>query len=885
MTQPSNQPPPPEGLPPPYEPGAADNYHAAFSEQREAEAAGEEGTLLQSTHHSHRRHTNADSSDNSDIDSLLESDSDNEQHQFPSRHPRQHASLDSIRREMEQFEVIEPSSSRPSFSVRASMASQRIAVSLSSKFITPVQRMLDPIAAFFNYIGMKFDTFISRFGNPLILKRILYLFFVFFLIYVAFESGLLPGSTKDAFGGEYYDREQLVKFLKTSIRPNDMKERLEYLSSMPHLAGTTGDLTLAKYVEDQMVSFGMKQVSLTEHAAYISYPNETESAIELQLLGDNPYKASMKEDLVYDHPSSSQTQPRPFHALSAPGEVQGPLVYANYGTKEDFLLLKEKGISVEGCILLIKNGKMESGLKVRLAEHAGAIGVVTFSDKSISDDALWPEGPDYPLGAVERSSMAISALLPGDILSPGFSSIASERVAEPGSVINLPKIPAIPVSWRDAKPFLEALKGYGLQMDFWSSHEPNINEWWTGNTSAPQARLANYPIVKERHPIWNVRSKLEGLEQKELAIIIGAKRDSWCYGAAGSASGTAVMLEVARIFTLMSAKLKWVPLRSIYFASWDGGDQNMAGTTEWVEYNINTLRQTGVVYINLDDAISGSTLDIKGHPMLKTAVQEVLETVFDPVYNKSMAEQFHRDDLKPFDAPSDHLPFLSYAGIASLDLSFKPKPGRGYGHPKHSCFDSAEWMKKFGDPDFEYHKTLADIISKLILKLADDPIIPFDIGAYADALETYTDDLERYAQAQSSWTDTGAQVLEFTPLREAAEKIRKAYDTFVVWRDSWIALGATSGEPPAFMHFRWSWNARLVNIDKHLLDFKGIPNRKWFKHIVFGPQLWHPTQGDYLWGTFPAARDAIEAGNWNAAKEAVGRLGAIILIAASKLPM
>lgn len=881
----SSQPPPPSGPPPPYDPSSSNENNLVSGEQRVAADASESGPLLQPfrpQNRQHRRNATLDSSD-SDIASLLESDSDDE---LLSARNATRGSLDSVHREMEQFDIIEPSSSsRPSFSARASMASQRIAVSLSTKIISPVQRMLDPIAAFFNNVGIKFDSFISRFGNPLILKRLLYLFFVFLLIYIAFESGILPGSTKDAFGGEYYDRTQLEDFLKASIDSNEMKNRLEYLSSMPHLAGTAGDLTLANYVENQMISFGMKQVSLTEHAAYITYPNDTESALQFELLGDKPFKASMKEDLMYEHPTSSQTQPKAFHALSRSGEVEGPLVYANYGTKEDFQLLNDNGISVEGCIVLMKNGKMETGLKAKLAEMAGAIGVVTFSDKS-NDDKMWPEGPAYPLGAVERKSMAIGAVIPGDILSPGYSSISSERVATPDMIHNMPNVVAVPVSWRDVKPFLEAIKGYGIQLDQWGFQEPEIDEWWTGNASTTHARLVNHPIIKERHPIWNVRSKLEGLEQSELAIIIGAKRDSWCYGAAGSASGTSIMLEVARIFTLMSSKLKWVPLRSIYFASWDGGDENMAGTTEWVEYNINTLRQTGVVYINLDDAISGSNLELQGHPILRSAVQDVLERVPDPVQNKSLIDIYNMGNMRPHDAPGDHLPFLSYAGIASIDVGFRGKPGSV---PKHSCFDSSEWMKKYGDPSFDYHRTMVDIISKLILKMADDPIIPFDIGAYADALDTYTNDLERYARAQPGWADTGSKVLRFDPLREGALKIRDAYNMFLDWRNAWVSIVSTTGEPPAFMHFRWSWNARLVNLDKHLLDYKGIPGRKWFKHIVFGPQLWHPSNedngGGYLWGTFPAARDAIEAGDWKAAKECVGRVGAIILLAASKLPI
>lgn len=881
---PSHQPPPPEGLPPAYEPGqfgigagagSEDDYHSAYAEQRAASTAGEQGTLLP------RNATAAASNDSdTDIDSLLESSDDDDE------------AVNAVRREIEEMEYMEPGNgnardSRTSFSARASIASMRIATSLGSKFIAPVQRMLDPIATFFREIGIKFDTLISRVGNPLILKRLLYLVFVFVLIFVAFHFGLLPGSAKDAFvgGAEYHDPETLMEFLRDSINKDMMRDRLEYLSSMPHLAGTAGDLTLAKYVKEELFSFGMKQVGLTEHSAYITYPNETDSSIQLHLLGDNPFTATMVEDVLYDHPTEFQTQPRPFHAFSASGAVQGPLVYVNYGTKQDFEFLKKSGIAIEGCIVLMRNGKMETGLKVKLAELAGALGVVTFTDRPFSNLDLWPDGPDYPMGAVERSSMAISALVPGDLLSPGYSSISSQRVVGEDQINNVPKIPAVPVSWKDVEPFLAAVKGYGVEMQ--GSDVPRIESWWSGNQSAPEAKLVNYPIIKHRHPIWNVLGKLDGQEQKDLAIIIGAKRDSWCYGAVGPMSGTSVLLEVARIFTLMSAKLQWKPLRTIYFASWDGGDQNLAGTTEWVEFNMDTLRSKGVAYINLDDAISGQDLEVKGHPMLQTIVKHVLEQVKDPVRNQTIAHYWTPKDMKPFDEIGDYLPFSAYAGIPSLQLSFK-----GARYPKHSCFDSFEWMSKYGDPAFEYHQTIVDIISKLILSLSDDPIIPFDMGAYADALDLYSVDLENYAKTQESWPTIGAKLLDLSILKQGANKIRTFFNIFVGFRADWTTITANSGETPSFMQMRWAWNNRLVNLDKMILSDDNnvvnkktelIPNRPWFKHPIFGPQLWHPTEGDFLWGTFPGIRDAIEKGDWNLAMELVNRTGAKILLGLSHL--
>lgn len=846
--------PPPEGLPPAYEPGqfGSDNYHGAYEEERAATTAGEQGRLLQSTQN------NSDT----DIDSLLESDGDE-------------GDMNAVRREMEEMEIVEPRNSSGFFSTRASMASMRIATSLNTKIIKPVQRMLDPIASFINMVSSRFDSVIARFGNPLILKRLLYLFFVFFLIFIAFHFGLLPGSASDAFGGggsDYYDLETLVDFLKDSANAELMKERLEYLSSMPHLAGTAGDLTLAKYFEQELYSFGMKQVGLSEHSAYITYPNETESAIQLQLLGDNPYTASMKEDLMYESPTNGHTQPRPFHAFSASGEVQGSLVYVNYGTKQDFEVLAKLGISTEGCILIMKNGKMAAGLKAKLAEEHGAVGVITFSDRQDPTLPLWPQGPDYPAGAVERNSMAITALYPGDLLSPEFSSFLDHRSIGDNSIINLPKIPVVPVSWNEVKPFLDALKGLGTEMI--GSDVPHLDGWWSGNQSSPEARLVNYPVIKRRHPIWNIIGKLEGREQRDLAIVVGAKRDSWCYGAVGTMSGTTVLLEVARVFTLMSSKLNWMPLRSIYFASWDGGDQNLAGTTEWVEYNADGLRAKGVVYINLDDAISGNEIEVKGHPMLQTVMKHVLDQVTDPISNQTIGLGWSTADMKPFDEANDCLPFTAYAGMPSIQLSFKGKP-----YPKHSCFDSFEWMKTYGDPTFEYHRTMVDIVSKLLLRMANDPLIQFDLNSYADSIEFYVNDLKRYAQSQPTWNE-GSSIVNFDTLADCTTGLRQLFKQYVSFRTDWLTVVSNTGEPSGFTQMRWAWNGRFIGLDKVMLDGMGmVPGRSWFKHPLFGPQLWHPTEGGYLWGTFPGIRDAIEKGDWNEVKTLVGQTAAKLMYA------
>lgn len=616
------------------------------------------------------------------------------------------------------------------------------------------------------------------------------------------------------------------------------------------------------------------------HNAYLTYPNETEGSTVLELLdGDNvTYKASLIEETVYPDKDESRLQPSPYHAFSKAGEATGPIIFVNYGTKSDFEYLKQKGVEFSGAILLMKMGKAELGLKAKLAGANGAAGIVTFSEHTDGNSQSWPDGPDYPDGAVERGSAVVSAFLPGDLLTPGWSSLANHRVADSSNIASTSTIPIVPASWNDIKPFLESLKGHGHNVNEWSSDKPDISEWWTGDQNSPKARIATYPVVKDRHTVWNVFGKIGGVEQGELAVIIGAKRDSWCYGAVEANTGTAVLLELARIFSTMSASLDWVPLRSIYFASWDASNHNLAGSTEWVEYNIDELRRNGAVYISVDEAVAGKEFHASGHPMLENALHEALQQVNDPKTNTTLLSQWGAKRIEPLNKIGDYLPFQAYAGIASLELGF-----RGLHYPKNSCFDSYEWIQKFADTsNFDYHRAFTDVMSILIMKLADDPVVPFDVSAYARYLGWFVDDVKRYAESQENYSEGK---IDLGPLRAALELFKSSAEKFTSWYIGWRNTVQTGGEPPVFSVHRWSWNAHLINLDKHLLDNNGILFRPWFKHIIFGPQFWHPTEGDFAWSTFPSIRDFIESDSWDHAQEAINRVATILSISANKFPI
>jgi N-acetylated-alpha-linked acidic dipeptidase len=856
----------PDSRPTPSEEPPA--YEVAL-EHEEAERAGEGGAFL-----AHQRTHERDSIDELSIDLEL-----------PGGEDRQGTEL---HQEMEYFEIAEPEAGTSSGNVytRASEASKRFARKINSTLIHPVKMLVDPVAKLWHKVNGRIDAGLSKLGNPLMFKRLIYVIVVAIITFISISIGILPtdsGMGTGPFSGHFHDHRQIRTYLQDAISADSIRDHVEYLSSMSHMAGTSGDFTLAKHVEGLFESYGLRTVEFNEEQVFLSAPNTTEDAMQLRLLGDDDqqplFDARLWEGEVYEHPTDAQAQPRPFHALSAPGNGTGHVVYANYGTKDDFAYLKAQGVELAGAVVFMKYGKMTLGLKVHLAELEGAVGVVAFSEKATNAKS-WPDGPDYPEDAVQRADVAMTAICPGDILTPGWSSSSSSSVIDYSAAHNVPKIPSIPVSWNNVKPFLVALKGHGIKVDGeWANNGmPDLEEWWTGDANSPKAFIKNEPILKDRHSIWNVLGIIDGMEQYDKAIIIGAQRDSFCYGAVEPASGTAVLLELVRVFSLLNRQLGWTPLRSVYFASWDATEQNIAGSTEWVEYHVEQLRRDGLIYIDLDAAVSGTDIQVSGHPVFDGVIQNVLEHVSDPIKNSSsLADSWGDSHVSAFKDYGDYLPFFCHAGIASIRVRFQDNETDGL-FPRHSCFDTIDWIKQNADPEFRYHKALAEVIAFLVLKYSDEPVIPFNIAAYGDALHRYVKDLERYAKSMPGFNDG---LLNFGLLVLAADRMIQDSVVFSEWMKDWTVT-VSDGEPPMVSGHRWNWNSRMTNLDKNILERNGIPHRNWYKHVVFGPQLWHPTTGDYEWSTFPGVRDAIEEGDWVQAQAQINRAASLIGFACDK---
>ncbi|BDD56906.1 hypothetical protein MPDQ_006371 [Monascus purpureus] len=719
-----------------------------------------------------------------------------------------------------------------------------------------------------------------RNNGCMIMLRLTAVILVLTIVYIFFVSDIFSISNR-ASGGQSYSAASVENFIQGHINESKIAENLERLTKFPHVAGTEGSYVLAEWMQEEFKSAGLDHVQMEKFEVYLNYPRPDGRRVAIVDPPALAWEATLEED---------DEQVPVFHGHSKAGNVTGPLVYANYGSRDDFKLLADRGISLNGSIVLVRyyGTETDRALKIKAAELAGAAGCIIYSDPA-EDGFL--QGPAYPKGrympadGVQRGGVSLMSWVVGDVLSPGFASTPEEkRRLKPEDSAGLNSIPSLPIAWRDAQKLLQALKGHGSTVPpEWVGGVPDVDGWWTGDTTSPRVNLANIQDEVERQPIYNVLGQITGLEQPEKKIIVGNHRDSWCLGGADPGSGTAVFLEVIRVFGELLT-YGWRPLRTIEFASWDGEEYNLIGSTEHVENDLDALRSDAYAYLNVDVGVSGTEFEVAASPLFERIVVQILGRVSDPVANQTLKDiwQSKGKKLAGLGAGSDYVAFQDIAGTSSIDFGFGGSP-----YPYHSCHENFDWMVKFGDPGFQFHRMLGEFWGLLLVGLADTPILPFDLESYANYLSNYVADLETYAKTKNVpvvHEPSSADSVNIQPLFDAAAQFKDAAEQFSsfdkLWHDAvWNAGGF---ENNIMGVQRITHNNRIAEFETNLLDLReggGVPNRTQFKHVIFGPQTW----SGYDEAFFPAIRDSIDSGNWTQTQEWVDRVADILNDAVSKL--
>ncbi len=618
---------------------------------------------------------------------------------------------------------------------------------------------------------------------------------------------------------------------------------LQHLTSEPHVAGTEASHRVAEWLRDQFRSYGF-DAEIVSYSAYLPLP----SVAQLEMI--SPEKVTLANP---EPPLDQDKQSNDAHLLpvandySASDEVTAPVVYVNYGTPDDYRVLDSLGISVTGKMVLARYGRNYRGVKAKLAEEHGAVGLILYSDPDddgFTNGTVFPDGPWRPLEGIQRGSILYTQIRPGDPLAP--DNPGGKRLT-PSESSSLPHIPAIPISAHDAQVILSHL-GHDRVPLGWQGGLELTYHVGPGNAKFHLKVSMDYA----QRPVYDVIAKLHGTDDDQW-VLVGNHHDAWVYGGADPGSGTAAVLEMARGLGELTHS-GWTPRRTIVICEWDGEEPGLIGSTDWVEANRAELQSKAVAYINTDVGVTGPNFSGSAVPSLKQFLRDVTKQVPDPQTGKSVyeawtdregassdslfassngASQPRRPAISPLGAGSDFSPFLDYAGIPSMDVSFTGDYG-----VYHSRYDDFYWMEHFGDPDFSYEVALARILGVVALRFDEADVLPFNYGAYASEIARANDNLMSRAAAVP-----GASAI-LKPVADAVADFSEAAS------HADDALGSISSDlknEPAI-------NRDLVDVEQALLAPQGLSGRPWFKHTVFAPG----TNTGYAAEILPGVTEALQ---------------------------
>ena len=147
-------------------------------------------------------------------------------------------------------------------------------------------------------------------------------------------------------------QQQYEADFKELVSAERCKHHLRLLTEEPHLAGTENSRKVAEYLRTEFENYGL-QVQVYEYHVYLPHPLE----VHVELVSPGEHLAVGKEASWEWDKDSYETEIVPgYNAYSPDGDVTAELIYVNRGLPEDYEILKERGISVEGKICIARYG-------------------------------------------------------------------------------------------------------------------------------------------------------------------------------------------------------------------------------------------------------------------------------------------------------------------------------------------------------------------------------------------------------------------------------------------------------------------------------------------------------------------------------------------------
>lgn len=673
---------------------------------------------------------------------------------------------------------------------------------------------------------------------------------------VVFDSMALAQDRMTGFSARRAQAQrQIERQLAALASAEKAREFHRFFTAEPHPAGSERNNELARHMAEVWKQQGWEDVRIHRYDVLDSHPRE----VTLEMVSPVRYRASLREEAYDVDPDTSNKNVRTgYTGFSASGEVTAPLVYAHSGNPEDYALLRKRGIDVRGKVVIVRYSNPYSyrGFKALTAEREGAAALIIYSDPAedgYKRGKVFPDGPWGPESHIQRGAITYDFMVPGDPLTPGWASVEGAKRIPVEQAISVPKIIALPMSWKDAKPLLENMDG-PVAPATWQGGLP-IKYRLGGSRVRVHVKVDMDTSVR---PNYVVEARIRGSELPDEWIVLGNHRDAWEFGGVDPSSGTASMMELSRALGEMKSR-GTRPRRTLVMCSWDGEELALTGSTEWGEHFADELKQKLVAYINVDSSVSGPDFRPSAVASLAPLILEVSRELQAPKgvtlyteWKRSLArEQPARSRRAVRDSEmvdtrigsgSDHTVFLNFLGRPTIGLTFDGPYG-----VYHSMYDNFYWMNNFGDPGYRYHAFMSVVWGVLALRLANADVLPFDFDFYADNIRQFVRELQKNKNASgiSGVTHLLGRITEF---QQAGRQLNRA-----------VALSLASDKMTPALAARV--NRAVMQVESNWVNPEGIPGRPWFKHMLYAARF------TYAHLELPGLTEAVEKNDIETASE------------------
>ena len=380
--------------------------------------------------------------------------------------------------------------------------------------------------------------------------------------------------------------------------------------------------------------------------------------------------------------------------MSTPGvAVNGGVVFVGYGISAPAKGLDEyAGIDVKGKVVVALKGSPAAAPTVRVQFAPPGVGGTAATD---AKDEFMDELVDQKkaMTAYEKGAAGImlyeppapaaggpgaAAVTPGGGGGRGAAAGPSPFKTTFVYVTNIAKSVFDSIMWTDPQ---ESANAYGRRLGTYRQDIKNKKPHSTQTGKTAQIKgyssATLYGEAYKNNFSRNVLAKLEGTDPtlKAQYVVLGGHldhngvRDGVVYnGADDNASGSAVVLEVARVMAVNKEK----PKRTIIFGLWCGEEQGLLGSAYWADNPTDGVKMdTVVTNFNMDMVGLGDRIGAAGALNFPSIFKVIMKDQ-DPAVAKIV------DATEAGPGGSDYSAFIS-RGIEALGLM---TAGRG-GHPDY----------------------------------------------------------------------------------------------------------------------------------------------------------------------------------------------------------